>query len=575
MIKKYPSILAFLFGLFGITTAVAQTQPLPFTFNWNDKYQNTTSNGYSNEGRKIVVNPSNGFIYILSDVTSDLDPGGISNGQTNSYTVLLQYEPSGSLLNSQIIDVGVHTISGFDRSSAFGLELDATGNVYVGYNTSDSATSYDVNISKFTANLASVWTYTFNPTSSDYGVDMKVNSAGTAYALVKSIGTGGAIRYRIIRASAAGSATTVYFNFTINPDYFSSMALDASSNIYLAGYRQAITPGSTKLITLASVTGTGTQGALRWSQLDNCGTVTGDDIAKHIVIGADGNVYITGSSVGSAQHGLDAVTMKFSSVNGKKLWENFINFTLNDGAFFVGNPDLNTVNVAWSSGSVVYLEQINPSTGLFIRRSGYSPTPASPYTSLGPATITGMASSVGRNVYMTGTIAANAAGFNFDAGWLVKFNFSSRGGARIENVAPIEGTSNQSKRSVGIALDNVNTTIYWIRDIAETHANHQQEKVEISSMDGTGSFRMDQSNDQETEESRIWFENPVSQQINIGSIDEMVLIRITDISGKTIHNSTQTTNYQTIDLNSLPSGLYNLLVVHNDGFTTNKQFIKH
>jgi len=519
MIKKYPSILAFLFGLFGITTAVAQTQPLPFTFNWNDKYQNTTSTGYSNEGRKIVVNPSNGFIYILSDVTSDLDPGGISNGQTNSYTVLLQYEPSGSLLNSQIIDVGVHTISGFDRSSAFGLELDATGNVYVGYNTSDSATSYDVNISKFTANLASVWTYTFNPTSSDYGVDMKVNSAGTAYALVKSIGTGGAIRYRIIRASAAGSATTVYFNFTINPDYFSSMALDASSNIYLAGYRQAITPGSTKLITLASVTGTGTQGALRWSQLDNCGTVTGDDIAKHIVIGADGNVYITGSSVGSAQHGLDAVTMKFSSVNGKKLWENFINFTLNDGAFFVGNPDLNTVNVAWSSGSVVYLEQINPSTGLFIRRSGY--------------------------------------------------------GARIENVAPIEGTSNQSKRSVGIALDNVNTTIYWIRDIAETHAHHQQEKVEISSMDGTGSFRMDQSNDQETEESRIWFENPVSQQINIGSIDEMVLIRITDISGKTIHNSTQTTNYQTIDLNSLPSGLYNLLVVHNDGFTTNKQFIKH
>lgn len=94
-------------------------------------------------------------------------------------------------------------------------------------------------------------------------------------------------------------------------------------------------------------------------------------------------------------------------------------------------------------------------------------------------------------------------------------------------------------------------------------------------MDGTGSFRMDQSNNQETEESRIWFENPVSQQINIGSIDEMVLIRITDISGKTIHNSTQTTNYQTIDLNSLPSGLYNLLVVHNDGFTTNKQFIKH
>jgi hypothetical protein len=574
MIKKHPSILAFIVGLFGITTAIAQTQPVPFTFNWNDKYQNTFNNGYSNEGRKIVVNPSNGFIYVLADVTSDLDQGGVPNGQTNSYTVVLQYEPSGSLVNSQIIDVGLHTVSGFDRSSAFGLELDGAGNVYVGYNTSDSATSYDVNISKFTANLASVWTYTFNPTSSDYGVDMKVNSAGTAYALVKSIGTGGAIRYRIIRASAAGSATTVYFNFTINPDYFSTMALDAASNIYLAGYRQSLTPGSSKLITVASVAGAGSQGALRWSQLDNCGTVTGDDIAKHIVIGADGNVYITGSSVGSAQHGLDAVTMKFSSVNGKKLWENFINFTLNDGAFLVSVPDLNTVNVAWSSGSVVYLEQINAGTGLFTRRAAYTPTPASPYTSLGAANITGLASSVGRNVYMTGTIAANAAGFNFDAGWLVKFNFSSRGGTRIENVAPVEGTSNQSKRSVGMALDNVNTNIYWIRDIAETHANHQQEKVEISSMEGTGSFRLGQEMDEQAAQDRIWFENPVSESLNISSADLMSKIEITDLTGKTIYSSNQNTNNQTIELNNLPQGVYNLFVVHNDGFTTRKQFVR-
>ena len=559
---------------FLFTALISFAQPVPFTFNWNDKYQNTISNGYSNEGRKVVVNPSNGFIYVLADVTSDLDPGGVPNGQTNNYTVVLQYESSGSLLNSQIIDVGIHTVSGFDRSSGYGLELDASGNVYVGYNTSDSLTSYDVNISKFTANLSSVWTYTFNPTSSDYGVDMKVNSSGSAYALVKSVGTGGAIRYRIIRASASGSATTTFFNFTINPDYFSSMALDASSNIYLAGYRQATTAGSTKLITLASVVGTGTQGALRWSQLDNCGSVTGDDIAKHITIGADGNVYITGSSVGSAQHGLDAVTMKFSSVNGKKLWENFINFTLNDGAFLVSVPDLNTVNVAWSSGSIVYLEQINAGTGLFTRRAAYSPTPASPYTSLGAANITGLASSVGRNVYMTGTIAANAAGFNFDAGWLVKFNFSSRGGTRIENVAPIEGTSNQSKRSVGMALDNVNTNVYWIRDIAETHANHQQEKIEISSMEGTGSFRMGGNDNELFQQDRVWFENPVSEEITISSIDEMVHIRITDVSGKTIYNSDKTSDYQSIDINNLPAGLYNLLVVHKDGFTTYKQLIK-
>ena len=141
-------------------------------------------------------------------------------------------------------------------------------------------------------------------------------------------------------------------------------------------------------------------------------------------------------------------------------------------------------------------------------------------------------------------------------------------------MAPIEGTSNQSKRSVGMALDNVNTNVYWIRDIAETHANHQQEKIEISSMEGTGSFRMGGNDNEVFQQDRVWFENPVSEEITISSIDEMVHIRITDVSGKTIYNSDKTSDYQSIDINNLPAGLYNLLVVHKDGFTTYKQLIK-
>ncbi|MFM7766926.1 MAG: T9SS type A sorting domain-containing protein, partial [Bacteroidota bacterium] len=142
------------------------------------------------------------------------------------------------------------------------------------------------------------------------------------------------------------------------------------------------------------------------------------------------------------------------------------------------------------------------------------------------------------------------------------------------NVAPIEGTSNQSKRSVGMALDNANTSIYWIRDIAETHANHQQEKIEISSMEGTGSFRLGQDLNEQIAKNRIWFENPVSESITINSVDEMIEIQILDITGKTIKKINQISNNQPIELKQLPTGIYNLLVVHNDGFTTYKQFIK-
>jgi len=93
-------------------------------------------------------------------------------------------------------------------------------------------------------------------------------------------------------------------------------------------------------------------------------------------------------------------------------------------------------------------------------------------------------------------------------------------------------------------------------------------------MEGTGTFRMGGNDNELFQQDRVWFENPVSEEITISSIDEMVHIRITDVSGKTIYNSDKTSDYQSIDINNLPAGLYNLLVVHKDGFTTYKQLIK-
>ncbi|MFM7822221.1 MAG: T9SS type A sorting domain-containing protein, partial [Bacteroidota bacterium] len=62
--------------------------------------------------------------------------------------------------------------------------------------------------------------------------------------------------------------------------------------------------------------------------------------------------------------------------------------------------------------------------------------------------------------------------------------------------------------------------------------------------------------------------------ITINSVDEMIEIQILDITGKTIKKINQISNNQPIELKQLPTGIYNLLVVHNDGFTTYKQFIK-
>ncbi|MGR6086657.1 MAG: T9SS type A sorting domain-containing protein [Arcticibacter sp.] len=530
-------------------------QALPFTATWNDKYQNTSSNDFSNEARKVVANPSNGFVYVLADVSSDLDLAGVQTTQTFNYTVLLQYDSLGSLLNTVTINVGAHTVVGFSRFSGFGLELDASGNVYVGYNSFTTPTSYDVNISKYTSNLSLLWNYQFNPTSSDVGIDMKVSTTGIAYSIVKSIGTGGAVRHRIIRAFGSGSSITTYFNFTITNDYYTSLAIDNAQFLYLAGYRPSAVSGTGKLISTACVS-TGSTPFLKWSSIDNCGTVAGDDVAKHIVVGPDGFLYMVGSSTGNAQHGMDAFTFKLAPTTGKKVWENFINNTLTDGAFLVNVPDLSTVNVGWTSGSTASVDQINASTGLLNRRVSYTPAPVSPYTSLGQTTITGMVTStVGKNVYMTGTIGVNNSGQLFEAGWLVKFNFSSRGTARIENFADANGSFSQSIRSVGLALDNSRGIIYWLKDFAEDASNHLQEKVEITALEGAGTFRI------HDESTNL---NPLALQVSPNPAAEQLFINKGDVEGDwRIFNSLGSlvasghiNKSESLNISNLTEGLY-------------------
>ena len=124
-----------------------------FAQQWVDQYQHTFASNYSNEGRKVVVDTLNDHVYTLSDVTSNLDPSGQVTGQPYAYVVLNQYDALGTLVNTELIDVVEHSQSGFEFKSGFGLELDAAGNVFIGYMSMDPANNFDVNISKYTNNL--------------------------------------------------------------------------------------------------------------------------------------------------------------------------------------------------------------------------------------------------------------------------------------------------------------------------------------------------------------------------------------------------------------------------------------
>src|SRR3984893_16694173 len=83
---------------------------------------------------------------------------------------------------------------------------------------------------------------------------------------------------------------------------------DTSGNVYVTG--SSLGSGGTGLdFATVKYNSSGTQ---QWASRYN-GTAGGDDIAYAIAVDGSGNVYVTGSSLGSGGTGLDYATVKYNS----------------------------------------------------------------------------------------------------------------------------------------------------------------------------------------------------------------------------------------------------------------------
>lgn len=540
-----------------------------FSLLWDEKYQHTQSNNYSNEARKVLADEVNNTVYILADFTSDMDPNGVVTGSTYHYVSVLLVDEFGIPITSKLIDNGMHQVDGFDYKGGFGLETDNAGNIYVGYTSYDPTTGHDINITKLSSQLVQLWNYKFNPISDETGIDLKVTGAGQAYAIVKSIANVSNIRHRIIKATGAGVSTVPFYNFNSGPDYLNSLAIDNVGNIYVTGYRLIF---GTKSILIASVT---QGGILRWLRTDNCGTVTGDDEGKQIVIGQDGYVYITGSSVGTIQHGIDVVTMKFNSTQGKKFWQNFINYNLADGAQFIDASDIDFVVVGWSASTTIFVDQIFANSGASGKRATYNPVPDSPYSGLDNAVINDMVVSQGDIIYIAGTLKAFSPGaLPFSTSFATAISFATRGSSRIIMTTPVEGDHSKSLNSVAVAVDVINSKVYHASNFYETYTTHTQEFAILSCLKSSSIVRMANSNIS-TQEVSI-YPTPAIDKITINSELSIESVEIHSISGQLVSETSYSTeNYMpSVDVSHLSTGVYFAKVKFNDGSIETLKLLK-
>lgn len=567
-----------LFTAFLVMPMMIFSQAAQFNTEWLNKFQHTTTDNYSNEGSQIINNPNNGDIYVLCDVTSDLDTVGNFTGTPANYVVLMHYDSSGTLLNTVARSVGQHSINGFDQKSGFGLERDNSGNIYIAYNVMNGPTGFDVRVSKFNSQLNPLWNYTYTGNTNDFGIKMKVTTTGAAVVLFNAFSSSGSGRPRIMRANAAGSSSSAYYVFPFATDQYADMVLDVDNNIYVTGYRPVT--GAGKVIVVASVSGAGASGSLRWVKTDNCGSVNGDDFARSIAydpVADGGAIYITGSSTGSQLHGIDVVTMRFVAGNGKKVWDNFINFTLTDGGYMVKVANAASIYVGWIAGNTVYVDQISTYTGTMVKRSNYVVAPSAIHTSITGLNIKDMEISNNKNVYVTGTVTAEAGVNSFNAPYLVKFIFTTRGNPVIGNVLPVEGEFLVSRSAVGIVLDERSRAVRMMVDVAENHSSHQQEKVEISSQLGSGSLRLSNDGGSLLNEVQV-YPNPAHDFISINSANPILSLTISNTIGSDVKvmnfDSGAKTNSTTVDLVSLPAGIYFVIATTTEGKMKPVKFIK-
>lgn len=539
-------ITTLLFVLFICTGSHAQ-----FNLYWNNTFNYTTTSGFSNEVRKVATD-ANGNVFVLSDITSDLDSAN-HVGPTQYYVLLKKFSPSGSLLAQKSFDVKNMAVSGYDFRSAFALEIDATGNVFIGFNKYNSAgTNSDVQVMKYNNALTTAWTFKFATPALETGVKIVLRGSAT-FLLFKSV-NGANTTYSIVRCEPNFISSVPMYSFDANLDVVNSIATTPSLNLFVTGYRMI---SGVKNVMTASIN---MAGNLKWKYTFNNNTVAGDDFGTKIIVGTDGFLYVTGTSYLNAVNGNDAMVLRYNAANGTRNAQMFLNYSQgsgnNDNGIEIAQGTAGTMFMAATKGtSDIVVYKLSTTNGVTVNSfAGYKPTPQS-YTSLTSLTIGDMKVASSNNVYICGSVGGASTSGNFSASYLVKFGLLSGVFSSLANT-DVEGSNQDNFQGVAIALDPPRNGLVRVRSYFSTYANHLNERISVDYFT-MGALRLQQESEVNNSQMNDvnFFPNPASEKIYFNANMEIATIEIFDALGK-LQLSSMPSQNNYLDISGLKSGIY-------------------
>jgi hypothetical protein len=259
---------------------------------------------YLDEGT-IVITDNSGNVYV----------GGKSvNSGTDFDMILIKYSSNGTLIWNRYFEG-----AGISDDYVAKLDLDASGNIYIGGGSGGVTSGLDFTVVKYDPAGTQQWVKTYNGAGNggDAVVAIEVDPIGNIVATgFTDMGQAERYNFLTIKYDQAGNViwTRQYNGLSSHIDIATSMTVDQSSNIYMTGICANIigTRVDSNYVTLKY----NTSGQLLWAVVYD-GPNSSIDVSRSICVDGFGDVYISGSSRGAGSD--DFATIKYNT-SGVAKW---------------------------------------------------------------------------------------------------------------------------------------------------------------------------------------------------------------------------------------------------------------
>jgi ribosomal protein L27 len=242
---------------------------------------------------------------------------------------------------------------GNSKDYASAIKVDGSGNVYVTGYTTYSETHLDYLTIKYDPTGNERWIRGYNGPgdSSDYATDMAIDSWGNVYVTGYSYGDSVTVEdYATIRYDSSGNEIWIRrYNGSANmPDGAYATEVDGWGNVYITGFC-TYSHSFSDYVTVKY----DSAGNEIWVRSFD-GPGNSDDCAYDMIVDGQGNVYVTGKSIGNGTD-LDYATIKYDS-SGNELWVRRYNGSSNraDEATAIAVDDRGNVYVTGQSIGIGY-----------------------------------------------------------------------------------------------------------------------------------------------------------------------------------------------------------------------------